>query len=162
MASDSELDLAALAAGAEPDPTIEWLADLAETGFAVPITLVVDGYLITGAPVRDEHWGAAIDNQVDGILGVAEEHYKRSANGEIPESDAAAFAAIRENRLTDALRAQRERREQRRAQISAQIPEDAESWTPKDLPGDLALDWMREQSRNRFLTLTGEIGRAHV
>jgi hypothetical protein len=156
MASDSELDLAALAAGAEPDPTIEWLADLAETGFAVPVTLVVDGYLITGAPVRDEHWGAAIDNQVEGILAVAEDHYRRNADGgEIPESDAAAFAAIRANRLTDALRAQRERREQRRDEITAQIPEDAERWTPKDLPGDLALDWMREHSRNRFLTLTG-------
>jgi hypothetical protein len=156
MASDSELDLAALAAGAEPDPTIEWLVGLAETGFAVPVTLVVDGYLITGAPVRDEHWGAAIDNQVDGIIGVAEEHYRRNADGgEIPADDAAAFAAIRQNRLTDALRAMRERRAQRREEISAQIPEDAEDWTPKDLPGDLAIDWMREQSRNRFLTLTG-------
>jgi len=156
MASDSDLDLAALAAGAEPDPTIEWLAELAETGFAVPITLVVDGYLITGAPVRDEHWGAAIDNQVEGILGVAEEHYRRSGDGgEIPEDDAAAFAAIRSNRLTDALRELRDRRASRREEIAAQIPEDTPDWSPKDLPGDLALDWMRLQSRNRFITLTG-------
>jgi hypothetical protein len=156
MATDSELDLAALAAGAEPDPTIEWLADLAETGFAVPVTLVVDGYLITGAPVRDEHWGAAMDKQVEGILAVAEDHYRRGTEGgEIPEQDAAAFAAIRSSRLTDALRTQRERRERKREEISSQIPEDAENWSPKDLPGDLAIDWMREQSRNRFLTLTG-------
>jgi hypothetical protein len=156
MATDSELDLAALAAGAEPDPTIEWLADLAETGFAVPVTLVVDGYLITGAPVRDEHWGAAMDKQVEGILAVAEDHYRRGAEGgEIPEQDAAAFAAIRSSRLTDALREMRERRERRREEIAAQIPQDAEGWTPKDLPSDLAIDWMREQSRNRFLTLTG-------
>jgi hypothetical protein len=156
MATDSELDLAALAAGAEPDPTIEWLADLAETGFAVPVTLVVDGYLITGAPVRDEHWGAAMDKQVEGILAVAEDHYRRGTEGgEIPEQDAAAFAAIRSSRLTDALRTQRERRERKREEISSQIPDDAENWSPKDLPGDLAIDWMREQSRNRFLTLTG-------
>jgi hypothetical protein len=156
MASDSDLDLAALAAGAEPDPTIEWLAELAETGFAVPITLVVGGYLITCAPVRDEHWGAAIDNQVEGILGVAEDHYRRSADGgEIPEDDAAAFAAIRGNRLTDALRELRARRASRREEIAAQIPEDTPDWTPKDLPGDLAVDWMRMQSRNRFITLTG-------
>jgi hypothetical protein len=156
MASDSELDLAALAAGAEPDPTIEWLVDLAETGFAVPVTLVVDGYLITGAPVRDEHWGAAIDSQVEGILGVAEEHYRRSGDaGEIPADDAAAFAAIRENRLTNALQALRERRALRLQEIRDQIPDDAEEWSPKDLPGDLAIDWTREQGRNRFLTLTG-------
>jgi hypothetical protein len=156
MASDSELDLAALAAGAEPDPTIEWLVDLAETGFAVPVTLVVDGYLITGAPVRDEHWGAAIDNQVEGILAVAEEHYRRSGDGgDIPEGDAAAFAAIRANRLTDALREMRDRRARRREEITAQIPQDAQDWSPKDLPDDVAIDWMREQSRNRFVTLTG-------
>jgi hypothetical protein len=155
MASDSELDLAALAAGAETDPTIEWLVDLAEGGFAVPVTLVVDGYLITGAPVREEHWGAAIDNQVDGILSVAEEHYRRSADGgEVPEDEAAAFAAIRANRLTDALRDLRERRARRRDEIEAHIPEEGE-WNPKDLPGDLAVDWVRENSRNRFLTLTG-------
>jgi hypothetical protein len=156
MASDSELDLAALAAGAEPDPTIEWLVDLAETGFAVPVTLVVDGYLITGAPVRDEHWGAAIDNQVEGILAVAEEHYRRSSDGgDIPEDDAAAFAAIRANRLTDALREMRDRRARRREEVTAQIPEDAQDWSPKDLPDDVAIDWMREQGRNRFVTLTG-------
>jgi len=156
MASDSELDLAALAAGAEPDPTIEWLVDLAETGFAVPVTLVVDGYLITGAPVRDEHWGAAIDNQVEGILAVAEEHYRRSSDGgDIPEDDAVAFAAIRANRLTDALREMRDRRARRREEVTAQIPQDAQDWSPKDLPDDVAIDWMREQGRNRFVTLTG-------
>jgi hypothetical protein len=156
MPSDSELDLAALAAGSESDPTIEWLVDLAESGFAVPVTLVVDGYLITGAPVREEHWGAAIDNQVEGILGVAEEHYRRNAEGgEVPQDEAAAFAAIRENRLTDALRDLRERRARRREEIRAQIPESDEGWSPKELPGDLALDWAREQSRDRYLTLTG-------
>jgi hypothetical protein len=156
MPSDSELDLAALAAGAEPDPTIDWLVDLAESGFAVPVTLVVDGYLITGAPVRDEHWGAAMDNQVEGILGVAEEHYRRNTEGgEVPQDDAAAFAAIRHNRLTDALRDARARRERRREEIRGQIPEGDEGWSPKDLPGDLALDWIREQGRERFLTLTG-------
>jgi hypothetical protein len=155
MASDADFDLAALAAGAESDPTIEWLVDLAETGFAVPVTLVVDGYLITGAPVPEQHWGTAIDSQVEGILAVAEEHYRRTAEGgEMPESDAAAFAAIRGNRLTDALRELRERRARRRAEIEAHIPEGGE-WGPKDLPDDLAVDWAREQSRDRFLTLTG-------
>ena len=70
MASDSQIDIAAGAAGAERDPTIEWLLALADNGFAVPVTLVVDGYLITGAPVRDEHWGAALDSQVEGIIAV--------------------------------------------------------------------------------------------
>src|SRR5689334_25413912 len=110
MASDSELDLAALAAGDERDPTIEWLMDLAETGFAVPVTLVVGGYLITGAPVPDDHWGAAIDHQIEGIIALAEEHYRRAGDGgEVPEQEAAAFAEIRANRLTDALRDLRER-----------------------------------------------------
>jgi hypothetical protein len=155
MASDSELDLAALAAGAERDPTIGWLLDLADTGFAVPVTLVVGGFLITGAPVREEHWGAAIDQQIDGILAVAEEHYRRSGQGgEIPEDDARAFASIRANRLTDALQGLRERRARRRAEIESHIPEDGQ-WNPKDLPGDLAVEWAREQTRDPFLTLTG-------
>lgn len=155
MASDSELDLAALAAGAERDPTIEWLRDLAETGFAVPVTLVVDGYLITGAPVTEEHWGAAIDQQIEGILALGEEHYRRSGEGgEIPEDDAKAFAAIRANRLTDALRNLRERRARRRAEIASHMPEDGQ-WSPKDLPDDLGVEWAREQSRDPFLTLTG-------
>ena len=56
--------------------------------------------------MREEHWGAAIDNQVEGILAMAEEHYRRNAEGgKIPEDDATAFATIRANRLTDALRA---------------------------------------------------------
>jgi hypothetical protein len=157
MASDSELDLAALAAGAESDPTLGWLVDLAETGFAVPVTLVVGGYLVTGAPVRDENWGAAMDNQVEGILAMAEEHYRRSSDGgEVPENDAAAFAAIRANRLTDALQAMRERKDQRRDAVRAEIAQGGEEeWSPKDLPGDLAIDWAREHSRERFLTLTG-------
>jgi hypothetical protein len=155
MASTSELDLAALAAGAERDPTIEWLIDLAETGFAVPVTLVVGGYLITGAPVREEHWGAAIDQQIESILALAEDHYQRGGEGgEVPDDEAAAFAAIRANRLTDALRDLRERRARRRQEIEAQIPE-GEQWTAKDLPGDLGTEWAREQSRDRFLTLTG-------
>src|SRR3954451_18193859 len=155
MASESELDLAALAAGAERDPTIEWLLDLAETGFAVPVTLVVGGYLITGGPVPDDHWGAAIDHQIEGIIALAEEHYRRSSEGgEVPEGEAAAFAAIRGNRLTDALRDLRERRMRRRQEIEAQVPE-GEQWTAKDLPGDLGPEWAREQSRDRFLTLTG-------
>jgi hypothetical protein len=154
MASDSELDLATLAAGAERDPTIEWLVDLAETGFAVPVTLVVGGFLVTGAPVRDENWGAAIDQQIEGILTMAEEHYRRGGAGEIPEDDARAFAEIRANRLTDALRGLRERRSRRRAEIASQIPDDGQ-WTPKDLPGDLGVEWAREQSRDPFLTLTG-------
>jgi hypothetical protein len=156
MPSDSELDLAALAAGAEPDATIEWLVDLAETGFAIPVTLVVDGYLITGAPVREEHWGAAIDNQVEGILAMAEEHYRRNAEGgKIPEDDATAFATIRANRLTDALRDLRDGRARRREEIAAQIPDDESDWRAQDRPADVALDWVREQSRNRFMTLTG-------
>src|SRR3954465_7190932 len=155
MASESDLDLAALAAGAERDPTIEWLLDLAETGFAVPVTLVVGGYLITGAPVPDDHWGAAIDHQIEGIIALAEEHYRRSSEGgEVPEGEAAAFAAIRGNRLTDALRDLRERRMRRRQEIEGQVPE-GEQWTAKDLPGDLGAEWAREQSRDRFLTLTG-------
>lgn len=153
MASDSELDLATLAAGAERDPTIEWLLDLAESGFAVPVTLVVDGYLITGAPVREENWGAAIDGQVDGIIAMAEEHYRRSG-ATVPDEEAAAFASIRANRLTDALRSLRERRARRRAEIASHIPEDGQ-WSPKELPGDLGVEWAREQSRDPFLTLTG-------
>ena len=153
MASDSELDLATLAAGAERDATIEWLLDLAESGFAVPVTLVVGGYLITGAPVREEHWGAAIDAQLDGILAMAEEHYRRSGAA-VPDDEAAAFASIRGNRLTDALRNLRERRARRRAEIASHIPEDGQ-WSPKDLPGDLGVEWAREQSRDPFLTLTG-------
>src|SRR4051794_41957999 len=104
MASESDLDLAALAAGAERDPTIEWLLDLAETGFAVPVTLVVGGYLITGAPVPDDHWGAAIDHQIEGIIALAEEHYRRSSEGgEVPEGEGAALPAMRGSRLTAAL-----------------------------------------------------------
>lgn len=95
MASDSELDLAALAAGAERDPTIEWLLALADSGFAIPVTLVVDGYLITGAPVRDEHWGAALDSQVESIIAVTEEHFRRSGGDELPDDQAQAFELIR-------------------------------------------------------------------
>jgi hypothetical protein len=155
MASESDLDLAALAAGAERDPTIDWLRDLAETGFAVPVTLVVGGFLVTGAPVREEHWGAAIDQQVEGILNLAEEHYRRGGGGgEVPEDEAKAFASIRANRLTDALRNLRERRAQRRAEMASHVPEDGQ-WSPKDLPGDLGVEWAREQGRDRFLTLAG-------
>ena len=155
MASDSELDLAALAAGAERDPTIEWLIDLAETGFALPVTLVVGGFLITGAPVRDEHWGAAIDGQVERVLGVAEEHYRRSPEGRMPDNEAAAFAMLRSNRLTDALQRVREERARRRAEIEGHIAEGGDEFDPKDLPGDLAVQWARDRSRDRFLTLTG-------
>jgi hypothetical protein len=155
MASESHLDLAALAAGAERDPTIEWLLDLADTGFAVPVTLVVGGYLITGAPVPDDHWGAAIDQQIEGIIALAEEHYRRTGEGgDVPEEEAAAFSAIRANRLTDALRDLRERRMRRRQEIEAQVPE-GEQWSAKDLPGELGTEWARERSRDRFLTLTG-------
>jgi hypothetical protein len=154
MASDSELDLAALAAGAERDPTIEWLLALADTGFAVPVTLVVDGYLITGAPVRDDHWGAALDSQVEGIISVTEEHYRRSGEAEIPDEQARAFEMIRSNRLTDALRQRRDQQMRRRAEIEAQIPE-GEEWDPKDLPDGLGVHWAREQARDRFMTLTG-------
>jgi hypothetical protein len=152
MASESELDLAALAAGAERDPTIDWLIDLAQTGFAVPVTLVVGGYLITGAPVRDDHWGAAIDHQIEGIIALAEEHYGRTEGGTVPEQEAAAFAEIRAHRLTDALADLRERRARRRQEIEAQVPAGG---TPKDLPDGLGAEWAREQSRDRFLTLTG-------
>jgi hypothetical protein len=153
MASESELDLAALAAGAERDPTIDWLMDLAETGFAVPVTLVVGGYLITGAPVREDHWGAAIDSQIEGILALAEEHYSRAGEGgKVPDEEAAAFAEIRAHRLTGALQGLRERRARRRQEIQAQVPEGGSA---KDLPGELATEWAREQSRDRFLTLTG-------
>jgi hypothetical protein len=154
MASDSELDLAALAAGAERDPTIEWLLALADTGFAVPVTLVVDGYLITGAPVRDDHWGAALDSQVEGIISVTEEHYRRSGEAEIPDDQARAFEMIRANRLTDALRQRRDQQMRRRAEIEAHIPE-GEEWDPKDLPDGLGAHWAREQARDRFMTLTG-------
>jgi hypothetical protein len=154
MASDSELDLAALAAGAERDPTIEWLLALADSGFAIPVTLVVDGYLITGAPVRDEHWGAALDSQVEGIISVTEEHYRRSGETEIPDEQARAFEMIRSNRLTDALRQRRDQQMRRRAEIEAQIPE-GEEWDPKDLPDGLGVHWAREQARDRFMTLTG-------
>jgi hypothetical protein len=152
MASDSELDLAALAAGAERDPTIDWLMDFAETGFAVPVTLVVGGYLLTGAPVREEHWGAAIDSQIEGIITLAEEHYGRTEGGKVPDQEAAAFAEIRAHRLTDALNDLRERRIRRRREIEAQVPEGG---TPRDLPGELGAEWAREQSRDRFITLTG-------
>jgi hypothetical protein len=152
MASDSDLDLAALAAGAERDPTIDWLVDLAETGFAVPVTLVVGGYLITGAPVREDHWGAAIDSQIDGIISLAEEHYGRTEGGAVPDEEAAAFAEIRAHRLTDALNDLRERRARRRQEMAAQVPDGG---SPRDLPGELGAEWAREQSRDRFLTLTG-------
>jgi hypothetical protein len=154
MASDSEIDLAALAAGAERDPTIEWLLALADNGFAVPVTLVVDGYLITGAPVRDDHWGAALDSQVEGIIAVTEEHYRRSGEAEIPDDQARAFELIRANRLTDALRQRREQQMRRRSEIEASIPE-GEEWDPKDLPDGLGVHWAREQARERFMTLTG-------
>ncbi len=154
MASDSELDLAALAARAERDPTIEWLLALADSGFAIPVTLVVDGYLITGAPVRDEHWGAALDSQVEGIIGVTEEHYRRGGEAEIPDDQARAFELIRANRLTDGLRQRREEQARRRADIEAHIP-DGEEWDPKELPDGLGLLWAREQARDRFMTLTG-------
>jgi len=153
MASDSEIDLAALAAAAERDPTIGWLIDLAESGFAVPVTLVVDGYLITGAPMRDEHWGAALDSQVEGIIAVAEEHYGRSGE-EVPADQARAFELIRRNRLTDALRQRREQQSRRRAEIEAAIPE-GEQWDPKDLPDGMGVLWAREHARERFLTLAG-------
>lgn len=154
MASDSELDLAALAAGAERDPTIEWLLALADSGFAIPVTLVVDGYLITGAPVRDDHWGAALDSQVESIIAVTEEHFRRSGESEIPDDQARAFELIRANRLTDALRQRREQQIRRRTQIEAQIPE-GEEWDPKDLPDGLGVQWAREQARDRFMTMTG-------
>jgi hypothetical protein len=154
MASDSELDLAALAAGRERDPTIEWLLTLAATGFAIPVTLVVDGYLITGAPVRDDHWGAALDSQVEGIISVTEEHYRRSGQGELPADQAKAFELIRANRLTDALRQRHEEQVRRRSEIEAQIP-DGDEWDPRELPDGLGLMWAREQARERFMTLTG-------
>jgi hypothetical protein len=154
MATDSELDLAALAAGAERDPTIEWLLALADTGFAIPVTLVVDGYLITGAPVRDEHWGAALDSQVDSIIAVTEEHFRRSGQDELPADQAQAFELIRANRLTDALRQRREEQARRRSEIEAQIP-DGEEWDPRELPGGMGVLWAREQARERFMTLTG-------
>jgi len=152
MASDSDLDLAALAAAAERDPTIEWLIDLAEGGFAVPVTLVVNGLLITGAPVREENWGAALDRQVEAIVTVAEEHARRA--GDVPDEQAAAFAAIRGNRLTEALARRRELRARLGSEIESNAPDG--DWSPKDLPGDLGVLWAREQTRaTRFLTLTG-------
>ena len=154
MASDSELDLAALAAGAERDPTIEWLLDLAASGFALPVSLIVGGYVITGAPVPDEHWGAAIDEQVDKVLAVTEEAYRRSEAGTVPDDQVQAIEAIRGHRLTDALRQQRERRARQISEIQSHVRE-GEPWSPKDLPGDLGVQWAREQGRDRFLTLTG-------
>jgi hypothetical protein len=154
MASDADLDLAALAAGSERDPTIEWLLDLAASGFALPVSLIVGGYVVTGAPVSDELWGAAIDEQVDKVLAVTEDAYRRSDTGTIPEDQANAIEAIRAHRLTDALRQQRERRGRRFAEIQSHIPEGAE-WDPKSLPGDLGVQWAREQGRDRFLTLAG-------
>jgi hypothetical protein len=154
MASDADLDLAALAAGSERDPTIEWLLDLAASGFALPVSLIVGGYVITGAPVPDEHWGAAIDEQVDKVLAVTEEAYRRSDAGTIPDDQVQAIAAIRGHRLTDALRQQRERRARQISEIQSHVQEGGE-WSPKDLPGDLGVQWAREQGRDRFLTLTG-------
>ena len=154
MASDSELDLATLAAGAERDPTIEWLLDLAASGFALPVSLLVGGYIVTGAPVPDEHWGAAIDEQVDKVLAVTEDAYRRSDAGTIPDDQVQAIAAIRGHRLTEALRNQRERRARQFAEIQSHVTE-GEPWSPKDLPGDLGVRWAREQGRDRFLTLTG-------
>lgn len=154
MASDSELDLAALAAGAERDPTIEWLLALADSGFAIPVTLVVDGYLITGAPVRDEHWGAALDSQVESIIAVTEEHFRRSGGDELPDDQAQAFELIRANRLTDALRQRREEQARRRSEIEAQVA-DGEEWDPRDLPDGLGVLWARERARERYMTLTG-------
>ena len=154
MASDADLDLAALAAGSERDPTIEWLLDLAASGFALPVSLIVGGYVITGAPVPDEHWGAAIDEQVDKVLAVTEEAYRRSDAGTIPDDQVQAIAAIRGHRLTDALRQQRERRARQISEIQSHVQE-GEQWSPKDLPGDLGVQWAREQGRDRFLTLTG-------
>ena len=154
MASDADLDLAALAAGSERDPTIEWLLDLAASGFALPVSLIVGGYVITGAPVPDEHWGAAIDEQVDKVLAVTEEAYRRSDAGTIPDDQVQAIAAIRGHRLTEALRQQRERRARQFEEIQSHVT-DGEPWSPKDLPGDLGVQWAREQGRDRFLTLTG-------
>jgi hypothetical protein len=154
MATDADLDLAALAAGAERDPTIEWLLDLAASGFALPVSIIVGGYVITGAPVPDEHWGAAIDEQVDKVLAVTEEAYRRSDAGTIPDDQVKAIEAIRAHRLTEALRQQRERRARQFSEIQSHIRE-GEQWSPKDLPGDLGVQWAREQGRDRFLTLTG-------
>jgi hypothetical protein len=151
MASDADLDLAALAASSERDPTIEWLLDLAASGFALPVSLIAGGYVITGAPVSDEHWGAAIDEQVDRVLTVTEEAYQRSEAGAIPDDP---IEAIRTHRLTDALRSQRERRARQFAEIQSHVAE-GEPWSPKDLPGDLGVQWAREQGRDRFLTLAG-------
>jgi hypothetical protein len=154
MASDADLDLAALAAGSERDPTIEWLLDLAASGFALPVSLIAGGYVITGAPVSDEHWGAAIDEQVDRVLAVTEEAYQRSEAGAIPDDQVKAIEAIRTHRLTDALRSQRERRARQFSEIQSHVAE-GEPWRPKDLPGDLGVEWAREQGRDRFLTLAG-------
>jgi hypothetical protein len=154
MASDADLDLAALAAGSERDPTIEWLLDLAASGFALPVSLIAGGYVITGAPVSDEMWGTAIDEQVDKVLAVTEEAYRRSDAGTIPDDQVQAIEAIRAHRLTDALRQQRERRARQFAEIRSHVQE-GEQWTPKDLPGDLGVEWAREQGRDRFLTLAG-------
>ena len=154
MASDADLDLATLAAGSERDPTIEWLLDLAASGFALPVSLIVGGYVITGAPVSDELWGTAIDEQVDKVLAVTEEAYRRSEAGTIPDDQVQAIAAIRGHRLTDALRHQRERRARQISEIQSHVQE-GEEWSPKDLPGDLGVQWAREQGRDRFLTLTG-------
>jgi hypothetical protein len=154
MASDADLDLAALAAGSERDPTIEWLLDLTASGFALPVSVIVGGYVITGAPVPDEHWGAAIDEQVERVLAVTEEAYRRSDAGTIPDNQAQAIQMIRANRLTEALRRQRERRARQFSEIQSHIRE-GEQWSPKDLPGDLGVEWAREQGRDRFLTLAG-------
>ena len=96
----------------------------------------------------------ALLKQVDKVLAVTEDAYRRSEAGTVPDDQMRAIEAIRSHRLTEALRQQRERRGRRFAEIQSPIPEGGE-WGPKDLPDDLAVDWAREQSRDRFLTLTG-------
>ena len=106
------------------------------------------------APALVTRATSAIDEQVDKVLAVTEEAYRRSEAGTIPDDQVQAIEAIRAHRLTEALRQQRERRARQIAEIRSHIPE-GDEWSPKDLPGDLGVQWAREQGRDRFLTLAG-------
>jgi hypothetical protein len=153
MASHWELAAEELAGGREPDPTLNILLGWAQAGFGFPVTLVVDGFLLTGVLAREQTWGKALNAQVlELVTRVEEFHRESSEGGLIPADQAAALEALQKCDFEEDARERHAVRSKRRGEIQAAIPDSGE-WQPTELPGDLGRLWAREASRDRFLTL---------
>lgn len=66
-------DIGRIAAARRPDVLLDFLLDLAygNVGVSVPVTLIVDGVLIRGRPVRDIIFASALDDIVRKALSTA-------------------------------------------------------------------------------------------